>query len=93
MKENKILGGYIMKKIFRNLFVSKNDELEARTKYEIGKIYLRASKMITVENEEDDRDQNWLLEKSTEYFAEACRLLKLRTLDELSEYYAEYGGI
>ena len=75
-----------MKKIFRNLFVSKNDELEARTKYEIGKI-------ITVENEEDDRDQNWLLEKSTEYFAEACRLLRLRTLDELSEYYAEYGGI
>ena len=57
-----------MKKIFRNLFVSKNNELEARTKYEIGKIYLRASKMITVENEEDDRDQNWLLEKSTEYF-------------------------
>lgn len=82
-----------MKKIFRNLFVSKNDELKARTKYEIGKIYLRASKMITVENEEDERDQNWLLEKSTEYFAEACRSLRLKTLDELSEYYAEYGGI
>ena len=82
-----------MKKIFRNLFVSKNAELEARTKYEIGKIYLRASMMITVENEEDERDQNWLLEKSTENFAEACRSLRLKTLDELSEYYAEYGGI
>ena len=49
--------------------------------------------MISVENEEDERDQNWLLEKSTENFAEACRSLRLKTLDELSEYYAEYGGI
>ena len=82
-----------MKKIFRNLFVSKDDELKARTKYEIGKVYLRSARMITVENEEDDRDQNWLLEQATDYFAEACRLLRLKTLDELSEYYSEYGGI